>query len=732
MLHSPPRLSIIVPVYNEFANLRPLFKRLIGAVHATNLLAEIIFVDDRSTDGSLYLLNEIASQSPIPVHVLEKKGAQGKAFSLIEGFAKASGEYYVMIDADLQYPPEAISEMLSHILNGTSDIVVANRDEQETGPLRQFLSRTFARSIGSLLGLKVDIQSGLKVFRAEAYNQVILTPTAWGFDYQFLYLAKRLGWQIGSVSITLAERIAGKSQINILISGVELLSGALGLRLSHLVVDILPFLANRHESERAGIDYSNKEDFLYMPEIYSTRRHLYPENISGLIVLAILGLAVLVILSWIFNQPIPVIISSFVAALYLGLFIFKLIVVRLALNQPGLTYSKKQIEALTDDELPIFSIIVPLYQEAEVIPQIIKGMSALDYPKDKIDLVITLEEYDHETIDAIARENPPAWIKTLILPDVKPKTKPKALNVAFPTLKGEYMVIYDAEIIPDPDQLKKAVLAFREHPDVACLQVQLDHYNAYENWVTKLFNAEFSFYYDLFLPGLQKLGIPLPLSGHSSLYRTDAVRKMGAWDPYNVTEDAEFGMRLYRNGYKTEILQSRSLEESTNTVSTWVGQRTRWIKGFIQTTLVHMRHPLRFKRELGSGWKLIGFLIVVPGSVLVNLLNLAYWVLFVAWLLTRSSAIQAFFPGPILYVSVFSFLAGNFVFTYLNLIGSFRRGRYDIVKWCLLSPVYWLMLAYATLKASIEIVTKPHHWAKTRHGVNKLITLTPDGLPSAP
>ena len=132
------------------------------------------------------------------------------------------------------------------------------------------------------------------------------------------------------------------------------------------------------------------------------------------------------------------------------------------------------------------------------------------------------------------------------------------------------MVIYDAEIVPDADQLKKAYLAFRKYADVACLQVQLDHYNAYENWVTKLFNAEFSFYYDLFLPGLQKLGIPLPLSGHSSLYRTEVIREIGAWDPYNVTEDAELGMRLYRRGYKTEILRTRSLEEATNSASTWV------------------------------------------------------------------------------------------------------------------------------------------------------------------
>jgi cellulose synthase/poly-beta-1,6-N-acetylglucosamine synthase-like glycosyltransferase len=726
----PPQVSIVVPVYNELPNLGSLLQRIYQSMHKTDLRYELIFIDDHSTDGSAEYLREATAKAPFPAKVYPKSGKQGKAYSLLEGFAEATGEYIVMIDADLQYPPEAIPAMLTK-LQSDCDIVVANRAEQHVSKTRRRLSRTYRNIVGGILGLDADVQSGLKGFKKIVLNRLKLKPSPWGFDYQFLYLAKRLGWKIGSVDISFAERQAGVSQVKVVRNGLELLWGAVILRLRHLLPDILPFLKEYHPSERYGNNFDNKTDFLYMPEIYSIKRHIYPENIAGFIVVAIMAVLGIWGLSDLIRQSVPVTISGLIAAFYLGLFLFKLFVVRLSLNQPGLDYSKEEIASLKDAELPQFSIIVPLYQEAEVIPQIIKGMSALDYPKDKIDLIITLEEYDHETIDAIAAANPPAWIKTLILPDVKPKTKPKALNVAFPHLKGEFMVIYDAEIIPDPDQLKKAILAFRDHPDVACLQVQLDHYNAYENWVTKLFNAEFSFYYDLFLPGLQKLGIPLPLSGHSSLYRTEAIRQMGAWDPYNVTEDCMLGMQLYRSGYKTEILQARSLEESTNSASTWVGQRTRWIKGFIQTTLVLMRNPLRFKRELGSWWRFFGFLLVVPGSVFVNILNLFYWVLLIAWIATKNHLIQAFFPGAILYVSVFSFIAGNFLFTYLNLIGSFRRQRYDIVKYSLLSPAYWLMLAYATVKASIEIFTKPHHWSKTKHGTH-LTTATPGTTKDVP
>ena len=727
MTNSSIHLSVVVPVYNELPNLPDLLRRLYASLQPTGISFELLFIDDHSSDGSFEYLRKASLNAPFQLRVFSKVGKQGKAFSLLEGFREAQGEQIVMIDADLQYPPEAIPAMLTAL--GSADIVVANRREQQTSKLRQGLSRTYRGLIGGILGLPVDIQSGLKAFKKEILEHVQLSPTAWGFDYQFLYLAKRRGYLLSQVDITFSDRTAGTSQVKVLKHGIELLMGALALRLRNLPSDLLPFLKWPHVSEVNGNDYSNTDDFLYMPEIYSIRRHIFPENIAGIIGLVLATAVFLLGSAKLLHTSVPIVFSGLIAAFYLGLLIFKAYVVRIALNEPGLDFTKEEIDAITDEELPVFSIIIPLYQEAAVINQIIAGMSAIDYPKDKIDLTITLEEYDHETIDAIKAANPPAWFKTLILPDVKPKTKPKALNVAFPHLTGEFMVIYDAEIVPDADQLKKAYLAFRKHADVACLQVQLDHYNAYENWVTKLFNAEFSFYYDLFLPGLQKLGIPLPLSGHSSLYRTDVIREIGAWDPYNVTEDAELGMRLYRRGYKTEILQTRSLEEATNTVGTWVGQRTRWIKGFIQTTLVVMRHPLRFKQELGSWWKFIGFLIVIPGSVFVNLLNLFYWILLLAWIFTKAEAIRAFFPGPILYVSVFSFLVGNFLFTYLNLVGAFRRGRFELVKYCLLSPIYWLMLAYASVRAAIEIVFKPHHWSKTKHGVN--LNQDPNVLPTA-
>lgn len=483
---------------------------------------------------------------------------------------------------------------------------------------------------------------------------------------------------------------------------------------------IFKFLDHPHHSEKAGVDFDNVRDFLFVPVIHSAKKHIYAETVSFGIVLAVVFGVGIYWLHTALDVNVFVIISAFITFFYLALMLFKIWVVYTAVMDPApeMHFTREEIDALKDEDLPIYTILIPLYREEEVIHQIIKAMSAIEYPPEKLDVIITLEEYDHPTIDAIKAANPPAHFKTLILPDVQPKTKPKALNVAFREIQGEYVVIYDAEIVPDPDQLKKAVLAFRANPHIGVFQTRLDHYNSEHNILTKLFNAEFSFYYDMFIPGLERLRFPMPLSGHSTHFRHEALRAIGAWDPYNVTEDCDIGIRIFRAGYRTGFIDSVSKEEATNTITSWIFQRTRWMKGFIQTSIVHLRHPFRFKNEV-RGWRnFFAFLMIVPGTVLVNVLNLINWIVLVLWVTMRPSTIQALFPGPILYLAVTTFVMGNIIFVYLNLMGSYMRKRFGLVKYSLLSPFYWILLAFATTRASIQILTKPHHWEKTKHGTH--------------
>ena len=481
---------------------------------------------------------------------------------------------------------------------------------------------------------------------------------------------------------------------------------------------LFPFTAHPHKSEMRGNDYSNTTDFLYLPEIFSIKKYWYKETITFVALAAILAISLFVLVSNAIQTSMLIVLTGTISLFYSFLIIFKLWVVYKGFSYPLIDCSDEEIAALSDEELPRYTIFVPLLNEAEVMGQIIEALSSIDYPTDKLDLMLTMHDSDIETVQAFNDANPPAHFRAHMVPPSLPQTKPKDINTAFPKATGKFFVIYDAEIIPDSDQLKKAYLAFKKNPDIACFQTRLEHYNTDQNILTRLFNIEFSFYYDYFLPGLQKLGFPIPLSGHSTHFRTDVIRKIGAWDSYNVAEDCDVGMRLYRNGYKTAVINSVSREEAASDVWGWVMQRTRWMKGFIQTSIVHLRHPFRLKRELG-GWVNFGaFLLTVPGTVFVNVLNLVSWFVLGFWLVTGSTYIKGLYPQPILYLSVTMFILGMFIFTYLNLIGSFNRRKFHLIKYGLLTPFYWVLLAFATTRAAIQTFTSPFKWEKTTHGTH--------------
>ena len=109
----------------------------------------------------------------------------------------------------------------------------------------------------------------------------------------------------------------------------------------------------------------------------------------------------------------------------------------------------------------------------------------------------------------------------LVVPDGKPRTKPRALNYALQFATGDYLVIYDAEDRPDPDQLRKAAGRFRDAPrEVVCLQARLTFDNASENWLSKQFAIEYASLFAGILPMLDAARLPLPLGGTSNHFRT--------------------------------------------------------------------------------------------------------------------------------------------------------------------------------------------------------------------
>jgi cellulose synthase/poly-beta-1,6-N-acetylglucosamine synthase-like glycosyltransferase len=313
----------------------------------------------------------------------------------------------------------------------------------------------------------------------------------------------------------------------------------------------------------------------------------------------------------------------------------------------------------------------------------------------------------------------PAFLRPVIVPAAAPRGKPKACNYGLIHARGEYVVIFDAEDVPEPDQLKKAVIAFQKVPaDVVCLQAKLSYYNGDQNLLTRWFTIEYSMWFDLFLPGLDASRAPVPLGGTSNHFRTSSLLAAGAWDPFNVTEDADLGIRLYRRGWRTAVIESTTFEEATSEVYNWIRQRSRWVKGYIQTYLVHMRHPVLLWQSLGAK-AFLSFNLVVGGSFFGFLVNPLLWCLTALWYLSHAHVIRALFPAPVFYLGACSLLVGNTAFMYLNVAGCMRPGMYDKVKYALLSPLYWALMSLAAWKGFLQLWTNPFYWEKTLHGQYK-------------
>ena len=295
------------------------------------------------------------------------------------------------------------------------------------------------------------------------------------------------------------------------------------------------------------------------------------------------------------------VVNFAICALYVAIISYKLLTVLLsAMFRPELQVSETELADLDDDELPVYTILVPMYKESEVAAKVVNAVGRLDYPQDKLDIKLLLEEDDPETRQACQQAHLPACVDMIVVPHSQPKTKPKACNHGLRDARGEYLVIYDAEDRPESDQLKKAVAAFRrldaeraalgdKGPEVVCLQGKLNYYNARQNYLTKWFALEYTVWFDLFLPGLHVMGVPIPLGGTSNHFKTDVLRRLGGWDPFNVTEDCDLGIRLHREGYRTKILDSTTWEEANSRLGNWIRQRSRWVKGYIQTHLIHTR-----------------------------------------------------------------------------------------------------------------------------------------------
>lgn len=373
---------------------------------------------------------------------------------------------------------------------------------------------------------------------------------------------------------------------------------------------------------------------------------------------------------------------------------------------------------IADKDLPKYTIMIPLFHEAAVIPHLFKAIDNLDYPKNKIQVLLLLEEEDKETPAAIDAFGLPAHFEKLIVPQGKVKTKANASNYGLSKATGDLICIYDAEDIPEKLQLRKVAQKFKESDDaIVCVQCRLSFYNGKENLLTNMFEMEYQTLYNFILPVATKFGLPIPLGGSSNHFKTAILRELGGWDPYNVTEDCDLGLRLAASGYRTKVILSYTPEEATNSLGAWFKQRVRWIKGYFHTAFIYTRHPFSLMREFGFHGMLFFIYMLILGPFLSFLVPISL-VLTVMLLLGMYE---------------FNYLQDAFLrhFTWINLIytilhfsfcsylaSKISKHEYLKLKWPLFILYIWLIV-FASFWAMIKLIKEPHKWDKTTHGVTK-------------
>ena len=501
--------------------------------------------------------------------------------------------------------------------------------------------------------------------------------------------------------------------------------------------DVLAWAMRRYPHERLGWAVTAKFDVLWAlqkrfdvladqeareslhiatPELSAKQVLTVPQAVAAWIMVSLFILCM-----WFAPTATLIALSAVVTFFYLLSFAFRFLLTwKGSHHSVDVSVTPEEVAALTAEDMPVYTVLVPMYRESEVLPILIHSMRRMDYPLAKLDVKLVLEQDDHETIDAAKALKAEGIFEIVRVPTSYPKTKPKACNYALRFARGDFVVVFDAEDIPEPDQLKKAVAMFkRSPPEVGCIQARLNYFNRRENFLTRMFTLEYSNWFDYLLPGLHALNIPIPLGGTSNHFRTAVLRGAGAWDPYNVTEDADLGVRLTQQGYSVAVMNSTTFEEANGVFRSWINQRSRWIKGYMQTWLVHMRRPINLYRRLGPAgfW---GFQFFIGFPVLTALLNPVLWATTAVTLIFGSAYIAQYFPAPVIYFAIFNLVIGNAMYIYMTMVAAAKRGWFSLMPWALLSPAYWVMHSVAAYKALWQLIVKPHFWEKTQHGTSKV------------
>ena len=361
---------------------------------------------------------------------------------------------------------------------------------------------------------------------------------------------------------------------------------------------------------------------------------------------------------------------------------------------------------LPDAELPVISILVPLFQEQDIATILMGRLAALDYPRDRLDLCLIVEHTDRITAATLAQTSLPGWVRVLSVAPGTVQTKPRAMNMALDFCRGSIVGIYDAEDAPDPRQLRKVADYFAQaDPQVVALQGRLNFYNTRATWLTRCFSIDYAAWFWVTLPVVQKLGWPVLLGGTTVFLRREALEAVGGWDAHNVTEDADLGIRLARAGYRTDLIDTVTFEEATANPKAWIRQRSRWQKGYAVTWVAHMRHPISLLCDLGP-WRFFGVQVLLLASLVSTALAPFLWPIWLLLVNVHHPVAGLVHPWAFLAISLF--LGSTLIIHLIVLVvGVVRQDRPALLPWIPVMQLYYPLATISLVKAVVEFVICP-------------------------
>ncbi len=745
-------ISIVLPAWNEADNIETTTRAVIETMSVIAPNFEVIIVDDGSTDDTGAIADRLSAEDA-RVRVIHNRPNRGYGGALRAGFDAAEKEYTFFMDSDGQFDINDIRRLILPMEAQEADVILGFRAHRADPLVRKLNAWAWKRLVSLLFGLHVrDIDCAFKLIPTRLLRQAAVESDGAMINTEFLAKFVRMGATMTQVPVGHYPRAKGKAtgaSIRVIFKAFRelfALAGKLRAWAPERDDDDMPmspsqqsqaafyrkWLNDQAEQRLAaptyrldaaafgGIQLNGKRVQTFSPLPKEASAAVTLTRGQGIAGVTLVLLWVLCLALW--GSATLVATLGIVTAVYLGdLLLTAWLAARTLSHSPEEHIDNAVVRSLRDAAWPAYTILCPLYRETEVVSQFVQAMQALDYPEDRLQILFLTEADDAATRNAILALGLPKHFQVITVPDGELRTKPRACNYGLLRATGDYIVIFDAEDIPDPLQLKKAVLTFANHgDDLACVQAKLNFYNPRQNLLTRWFTNEYTLWFDLTLPGLQRLRSALPLGGTSNHFRADLLRQVGAWDPFNVTEDCDLGLRLAQHGLRTVVLDSTTMEEANSRPKNWVRQRSRWIKGYLQTYLVHMRRPLDYIRE-GRMRDFFALQLVVGARSATLYINPLMWLLLGIYLAFRGeveTTYHALYPAPIFYMGMICLIFGNFLYIYTYLIACAKRRQFGMMKWALLIPIYWAMMSVAASVALSQLIFRPFFWEKTQHGLH--------------